>query len=68
MIEGYQKQPMLLQDISEEGAAEADQEVKEQEGDEEEGESWYRNCDVTVMLLVVIWYSYGSINSVTYHW
>ena len=39
MIEGYQKQPMLLQDISEEGAAEADQEVKEQEGDEEEGES-----------------------------
>ena len=35
--EGDRKQPMLLRDISEEGATEADQKVKVQEGYKEEG-------------------------------
>ena len=50
MIEGNQKQPMLLRDLSEEGAAEAGQEGEEQEGNKEEGELCNLNCDVTVMV------------------
>ena len=35
LSEGDWQQTMVLRDLSEEGAAEADQEVEEQEGDEE---------------------------------
>ena len=45
---------MVLQDLSEKGATEADQEGEEQEGDKEEGESCNRNFDVTVMVFVVL--------------
>ena len=50
LSEGDQKQTMVLQDLSGEGANEADQEGEEQEGDKEECESYNRNCDVTVMV------------------
>ena len=50
MSEEDRQHPMLLQDLSEEGATEADQEGEDQEGDEEEGEPCNRNCDVTVMV------------------
>ena len=48
--EGYWQHPMVLQDLLEVGAAKADQEREEKEGDEEEGESFNRNCGVTVMV------------------
>ena len=48
MSEGDWKQPMLLHDLSEEGATEVDQYKQEKKGDEENGESFNRNCDVTV--------------------
>ena len=48
--EGDQKQPMLLQDILEEGDTDADQEGEEQEDDKEEVESCNRICYVTIMI------------------
>ena len=48
--EGDLQHPMVLQDLLEEGVAEADQEGEDQEGDEEESVSYNCNCGVTVMV------------------
>ena len=58
---------MVLQDLLEEGAAEADLEGEEQEGEEEEGASCNNNYDVTVMVFRCSMNSNGSIHSITYH-
>ena len=48
--EGDRKQAMIIWYLMEEGSAGADKEGEEQDGDQEEGESCYSNCDVTVMV------------------
>ena len=52
MSEGDKNRHKLPRDISKEGkyATEADQEGEEQEGYEEEGDLYNRNCYVTVMI------------------
>ena len=65
LSEGDQKQTMVLQDLSEDGATEADQKGEDQEEDEEEGESCYLNCDVTVMVFscsMIFYWLYSLCN------